>query len=136
MNPELPHWMMKSMRILLPALLLLVSLPLGAATGRIFVSNERSDSLSVIDSATNTVIATIKVGKRPRGVGLAPDGSEVYVAVSGDNAIAVVDPQTMKVLRTFSSGDDPEAFAVHPNGNHLHLQRRRRQGLGVQSAHG
>ena len=88
-----------------------------AATGRIFVSNEHDDTVSVIDSQTNEVIGVIPVGKRPRGVGMSPSGNELYVAVSGDNAIAVIDPITLKVTRTFASGDDPEAFSVHQNGN-------------------
>ena len=88
-----------------------------ADTGRVFVSNERGDSVSVFDGNTNQVISTIPVGKRPRGVGISPDGTEVYVAVSLDNLIAVVDPVKLEVIRTFSCGDDPEAFAVHPNGN-------------------
>jgi PQQ-dependent catabolism-associated beta-propeller protein len=84
---------------------------------RIFVTNERDDSVSVIDGSTNAVVATIAIGQRPRGIGVSPDATEVYVAVSEDNAIAVFDPQTFEVLRTFESGDDPETFAVHPNGN-------------------
>ena len=88
-----------------------------ADTGRVFVSNERGDSVSVLDGITNQVISTISVGKRPRGVGISPDGTEVYVAVSIDNLISVIDPIKLEVIRTFSCGDDPEAFAVHPNGN-------------------
>src|SRR5580658_2626132 len=49
----------------------------------IYVSNERSDSVSVIDGATREVVATIPVGKRPRGIHPSPDGKTVYVAVSG-----------------------------------------------------
>ena len=88
-----------------------------AATGRIFVSNERDDTVSVIDGRTNEVVDVIEVGKRPRGVGLSPSGHELYVAVSGDNAIVVIDPVTLKIIRNFASGNDPEAFAVHQNGN-------------------
>ena len=105
------------MRKALFVLLLAIACASHAAGGRVFVSNERDDTVSVIDAATNEVIATVPVGKRPRGVGVSPDGSEVYVAISGDNAIAVVDPDKLEVVRTFDSGDDPEAFAVHPNGN-------------------
>ena len=86
-------------------------------TNRVFVTNERDNTVSVIDVATNAVEATIEIGNRPRGIGIAPDGSEVYVAISEDNAIAVLDPKTLEVTRTFAAGDDPEAFAVHPNGN-------------------
>lgn len=88
-----------------------------ANTNRVFVSNERGDSVTVFERETNKVIGTISVGKRPRGVGVSPDGKEVYVAVSMDNLIAVIDPVKLEVIRTFPCGDDPEAFAVHPNGN-------------------
>ena len=105
------------MRIVLLTLLVAMALDSAAATGRIFVSNEKGDSVSVIDTQTNQVIKTIAVGKRPRGVGLAPDGSAVYVAISGENHIAVIDPNSLEVKGQFPSGDDPEAFAVHKNGN-------------------
>ena len=88
-----------------------------AGTGRIFITNEKDDTVSVIDGATNMVEATIEIGDRPRGIGISPDGSEVYVALSNDNAIAVLDPKTLEITRTFEAGDDPETFAVHPNGN-------------------
>lgn len=105
------------MRILVFALLLGVTLDSFAASGRIFVTNEKGDSVSVIDIKTNEVVKTIAIGKRPRGIGLAPDGSAIYVAVSGANHIAVIDPATLEVTGNFPSGDDPEAFAVHKNGN-------------------
>lgn len=103
------------------AFLVLLSLAVitvhAAPPKRIFVTNEKDDTVSVIDGATNTVIETIAIGARPRGIGVAPDGSEVYVAISEANAIAVFDPESFEILRTFDSGDDPETFAVHPNGN-------------------
>ena len=88
-----------------------------AASNRIFVSNEYGNSVTVIDAKSNTVIKNISVGTRPRGIGLSPDKTELYVAVSVDNQIAVIDTQSLQVVRKFKSGDDPEAFAVHPNGN-------------------
>src|SRR5215472_11113229 len=54
-----------------------------AAEGlQIYVSNEKSGDVSVIDGASRTVIATIPVGKRPRGVRISPDGKMLFVAVS------------------------------------------------------
>jgi YVTN family beta-propeller protein len=41
----------------------------------VFVSNERSGDVSVIDGATDAVVATFKVGKRPRGIHATPDGA-------------------------------------------------------------
>jgi PQQ-dependent catabolism-associated beta-propeller protein len=92
------------------------SKPAGA-TGLIFVTNEKGNTVSVIDPATNKVQTTINVGTQPRGIGKSPDGSELYVALGEEGKIAVIDPKTNAVLRKFDSGPDPEAFGVHPNGN-------------------
>ena len=67
-----------------------------AGTGRIFVTNERSNDISVINGSTLEVEATIAIGDRPRGIGLSPDGKELYVAVSEENLIAVVDPSSLE----------------------------------------
>ncbi len=67
--------------------ILLASVSTGtAATAvpyRVYVTNERSGDLTVIDGSSFNVIATIPVGKRPRGIHASPDGKTVYVAVSG-----------------------------------------------------
>ena len=88
-----------------------------AVTNRVFVTNERSNDISVINGATLKVEKTVRIGKRPRGIGLSPDGRELYIAVSDENVIKVVDPVSLRVLRKFPAGSDPETFAVHPNGN-------------------
>ena len=53
------------------------------AGGRLFVTNEVGGDISVIDVAARKVITTIPVGKRPRGIRVSPDGSTLYVALSG-----------------------------------------------------
>src|SRR6185436_9017634 len=50
---------------------------------RVFVTNETSGDLTVIDAATQTAITTAPLGKRPRGIQPSPDGKSLYVALSG-----------------------------------------------------
>jgi YVTN family beta-propeller protein len=58
--------------------------PLAAAAAyQVYVTNERSGDVSVINGSNLEVAATIPVGKRPRGIHLSPDGKVVYVALSG-----------------------------------------------------
>ncbi len=65
-------------------LLLAFSLSSRADDGyHIFVSNEKTGDLTVINGSDFTVAATIPVGKRPRGIHASPDGKTVYVALSG-----------------------------------------------------
>src|SRR6185503_3632671 len=49
----------------------------------VFVTNEDSDNVTIIDSGTDSVIAIVPAGKRPRGIRLSPDGKTLFVAVSG-----------------------------------------------------
>ena len=51
--------------------------------GRAYVSNEDGNSVSVIDTQRAEVIATIDVGKRPRGMKVDRAGKRLFVAVSG-----------------------------------------------------
>ena len=51
-----------------------------------YVTNSGSASVSVINVATNGVVATVPVGGRPIGVVFSPNGSRVYVANSTSHA--------------------------------------------------
>lgn len=65
-------------------LLLLTSAKSQPGAGyQIFVSNEKSGDLTVISGGDFKVVATIPVGKRPRGIHASPDGKTIYVALSG-----------------------------------------------------
>jgi YVTN family beta-propeller protein len=112
------------------------------AAGRpplVYVSNEKSNDISVIDTSRDEVVATISVGKRPRGLHLSPDGKALYVAVSGspetppgkerevgpanrdDDGIAVVDLAAGAVSRMLPSGTDPENFDLSPDGSRVYI---------------
>ena len=54
-----------------------------SAQPRVYVTNERSNDVSVIDTLNDSVVSTIDVGKRPRGVRVRADGKLLYVALSG-----------------------------------------------------
>ena len=61
---------------LLTAVVLLV-VPFCANAGRAYVTNEDGESVSVIDTDKAEVVATVNVGKRPRGMKLSRDGKEL-----------------------------------------------------------
>lgn len=86
---------------------------------KMFVSNERSNTISVLDIASWEVIAEFDAGNRPRGITVSPDGTLVYVAASDDDTVRVFDTRTYKEMWTLPSGPDPELFVLHPSGNPL-----------------
>src|SRR6516165_5944247 len=80
--------------------------------GKVYVANRDNDNVSVIATATNTVIATIPVGSSPLGVAVTPDGRKVYVANSGSNNVFVIDTASNLVLAVVSVGIQPVAFGA------------------------
>ena len=86
-----------------------------------YVSNEKSNTISVIDTEKWAVIKTIKVGQRPRGIGLTADGKYVLVAVGDDNTIQMIDTATYTVADTLPSGPDPELFVQDAAGKLLYV---------------
>ena len=49
----------------------------------VYVTNEPGGDLTIIDGGTDETIATVPLGKRPRGVRVSPDGTKLFVALSG-----------------------------------------------------
>ena len=100
----------------------------------VFVSNEHSGDVTVIDGATDEVVATFRVGKRPRGIHAAPDGKRLFVTLSGSprmapgidenrapadktaDGLGVIDPVARKLIDRWHVGSDPEQFAISKDG--------------------
>jgi YVTN family beta-propeller protein len=114
--------------------------PVVAAVPTIYVSDESGGDIAVIDPVGAQVLATIPVGKRPRGIKLSRDGKFLYVALSGSpnagpgvdesklpppdrsaDGIGVVDLTSRKLLRTLPSGQDPETFDLSADGKVLYV---------------
>jgi YVTN family beta-propeller protein len=99
--------------------LLLVACALISATAHardayeVFVSNERSGDVSVVDGNDFKVVATIPVGKRPRGIHVSPDGKTVYVALSGTpiEGPPPLDAAGNPILKKNTEPDDDSAKA-------------------------
>ena len=95
--------------------------PLKPNANKIYVTNSESGTVSVIDAATNTVVATIPVGTVPFDIALNPDTNLVYVVNRDSDSISVIDGDTNTVVATIPVGDSPIAIAINPNTNTLYL---------------
>ena len=85
----------------------------------LYVSNEIANTITVIAPPSGSVVRTIAVGQRPRGMALSPDGHTVYVALGQDDAIGVIDVARAAVTGTVPAGRDPELVVVSPDGHTL-----------------
>ena len=114
----------------------------------VYVTNEGSGDLSVIDPNKSEAIDRIELGKRPRG--MEARGKNIFVALSGSPAappgvdestlpppdrsadgIGVVDLSQRKVVRKLFGGSDPEEFAIGKDGRFMYVANEDAAGLSV-----
>ncbi len=97
--------------------------PVGVAVGpdgtRAYVVNSVSNTVSVIDTATNTVTGTIPVGALPVGVAVSPDGTRAYVTNQDANTVSIIDTASNSVIGTIAGFVQPGYPGVCGNGNAL-----------------
>lgn len=94
---------------------------------RVYVTNlgsgNGSGHVTVINTATNSVLPPVIVGNNPTGISIAPDGSRVYVSNYGSNTISVISTSTNTVMATSNIGTTPYGNCVTPDGISLFVTR-------------
>jgi YVTN family beta-propeller protein len=113
--------------------------PFGVAinptNGLVYVANANSNTVSVIDPKTNTVVATKYVfgGRAPYGVAINPTNGLVYVTNVRSNTLSVIDPATNKVVATIPVGEGPSGVAINPSNGLVYVANADSNTLSVVS---
>ena len=101
---------------------------------RLYVANEDTETLSVVDIANGTVIAQVKVGEEPEGVTIRPDGKVVYVTCEGDGAVFAIDTATNKLLKRIPVGPRPRSVGFLPDGSRGYVSLENEGAIAVFDA--
>jgi YVTN family beta-propeller protein len=87
-----------------------------------YITNIASSTVSVIDTATNTVTTTISGFSSPWGVAVTPNGLKVYVTNLGSNTVSVIDAVTNMVTGSpITVGTEPISAAVTPDSSTVYV---------------
>src|ERR1700730_8740228 len=87
----------------------------------LYVPNEYDDTVSVIDTANNSVVATIPVGGHfADTAAIRPDGAFVDVA-SESGIVSVIDTVTNSVVATIAVGAGADFVAFSPDGTRAYV---------------
>jgi len=106
--------------MVLPLLAALLTGASPAAAATLFITNTKSDSVSVIDTDTLEVVGTIPVGKgKPNRIVFHPDGKTAWVVYDKSHDLGVIDAEGRKLLRRVKIGGNPYNLAFTPDGRHL-----------------
>ena len=92
---------------------------LNPAGTRAYVANNVSDNVSVIATASNTVLATVALSALafPLGIAVNPDGTRVYVVNNGSNSVSVINTATNKMIATIAVLYKPFGVTFNPAGD-------------------
>jgi YVTN family beta-propeller protein len=92
----------------------------------IYASLQDSDELTTIDLATQTRGWTVKVGKMPADIFLAPDDRTLFVALTGDRFVEAWDVGTQppRLIQRIATGAGAHAFRARGDRRHLFVSNR------------
>ena len=87
----------------------------------LYISNIKSNSVSVVDSSTDSIVSTIPVGSPPEEIAVSPDGSKAYVTIGTfctAGLVKVIDTSSNTVVGTITSGlgTFSRGIAISPDG--------------------
>lgn len=94
---------------------------LDATHGRLYVTNRGSNSVAVIDVASEKLVTTVKVGGSPNGIHLAPDGRTLWLANADDGTILSIDTATLRASPPIRVGRAPRDLAIASDGKMLYV---------------
>ena len=77
-----------------------------------------SNSVTLIDTETNTVKGTVYVGRAPHEGFFTPNGKELWVAVRGEDYVSIIDPVAMKEVRRVQTTNGPAMILFSPDGRY------------------
>src|SRR5713101_4158656 len=100
-------------------------------TGLIFVSNEKTNNLIVIDPKTYQVVKDIKISRRPRDMHFNADHTRLYVACGDDDVIDIVDVAKLEVIGKLATGPSPETFALDEKRRRIYVANEEGSSLSV-----
>src|ERR1700746_829036 len=77
-----------------------------------------SNSVTLIDTATNKVRGVVYVGRSPHEAFFTPNGRELWVVVRGENYVSIIDPARMKETRRIEVANGPGMTMFGPDGKY------------------
>jgi YVTN family beta-propeller protein len=99
-------------------------LAVNTTTNMIYVPNETSNSVTVIDGNSDQVVANIPVGALAYGAAVNPVTNLVYVTLPNSSpvpSVVVIDGATNTVTATIPATTPPDGIAVNPVTNRIYF---------------
>jgi YVTN family beta-propeller protein len=91
------------------------------AQTKAYLANTAANTVTVIDTSSGTVLASIPVGAAPSRVAISPDGTRAYVSNRESASVSAIDTVTDTVVATIAVGKSPGALTVSVDGTQVYV---------------
>ncbi len=111
-------------------LALVLFAPAAAQNGTpvIVQTNAAGDHVTLIDPATDRIVATIREAEVIHGAAAAPDGTRLYLSDEALDTVDVVDTKTLQIIKRIPLTGRPNNIAIHRNGRRAYVAITGQQG--------
>ena len=93
-----------------------------AVASTLYITNTKSNSVSIIDTNTLEVVGTIALGPgKPNRVVFQPDGKLAWVVYDKSHDLGIIDAEARKLVRRVKIGGNPYNLAFAPDGRRLYV---------------
>jgi gliding motility-associated-like protein len=106
--------------------------------GYAYIANSGSDNVSVINTLTHTVVATVPIANQPWATAISPDGKHAYVVSTNNDrgrsatgTLSVIDAITNTITATIDLGRNALAVVVSPDGTKAYVTNRTSNTISV-----
>lgn len=100
----------------------------------LIVANPDSNSVSLIETAEQEVLAELPVGVDPRTVAVDSSGQRAYVANRGSDSISVIDLPILQVTGAYGVGYRPYGVVISPDDHYLYVAEQGSDSLAILEA--
>jgi YVTN family beta-propeller protein len=108
----------------------LLTVPLAGQSGKVYIvqTNSAGDNVSLIDPATDKVVAEVPEAEVIHGAASAPDGSRLYLTDEALDTVDVVETKTMRITKRIPLTGRPNNIAINKNGKKAYVAVATAQG--------
>src|SRR6266481_4748168 len=96
---------------------------------RLYVTNSASDTIDVIDTATNKVVQVVSGIELPHGIAFSPDGARIYISNEAESVLDAVDRKSGEILRKVPLSARPNNLAITQDGAQVLVGIRTQPGV-------
>lgn len=108
-----------------------IGIGINSVTNKLYVANQFSNSISVIDGNTDIIENTIQVDNFPYDLEVNPFNNRIYITNRGSNTVSVIDGSTNQKLSNIDVGDSPVGLSINPSLNLVYVTNINSRSLSV-----